>query len=234
MNLWTWAVRPSKPVLQRDASGDPSVLCYGQCSKASTVCRSPPLPLLMVIIDNAYLEAQAVGKTPELCKRESTFQVYSEACRLCLESNSDPGAPLEDQFPELNQYIEYCSAIDATGPSTVTATEETEVTGSIESINSTTASTRSLQPHATITTTFFQETTVNGIKTSLLSTLTFESFEPIPETATIEITVQDSTGGPSLLTVLTNYIPLPSTYLQQHSTTTVSQGAPSCKPPGPH
>ena len=91
-----------------------------------------------------------------------------------------------------------------------------------------TSSTQSPLPHINITTTYLQTTSTNGVETAFPSVITFESYAPIPATATVEITVLGPTG-PKLLTVLTTYLPLPSTYLQQVDTVTSSNNAtPAC------
>ncbi|KAK4194655.1 hypothetical protein QBC40DRAFT_29929 [Triangularia verruculosa] len=57
--------------------------------------------------DNAYLEAQRVGRQPELCEAGSAFRATYEDCRLCIASNQDKPRDT-GLLPQFQTYIDYC------------------------------------------------------------------------------------------------------------------------------
>jgi len=94
-------------LLKRDETIVPAV-CFATCN-------------------NAYLEAQSVGKDPELCTAGSAFRVSYEACQSCVIANGDvEKASLQVYVePKFAPFIDFCEAQEAIPvlePSTSTST----------------------------------------------------------------------------------------------------------------
>ncbi|KAK0740490.1 hypothetical protein B0T18DRAFT_210161 [Schizothecium vesticola] len=92
--------------------------------------------------NNAYLEAQTVGKTPALCGPESTFIEYYKSCSDCISANTSPDLALEAQKaylePKFAQFINFCFEWSAPASTTGTGIRFTSVatdfdTASLES-----------------------------------------------------------------------------------------------------
>jgi len=65
------------------------------------------------LLDNAYLEAQKVGKVPALCEADSPFQRYYPGCYKCIEQNiSTAGNVTAFVDPKFAQFIDFCTAND--------------------------------------------------------------------------------------------------------------------------
>ncbi|KAI0408293.1 hypothetical protein F4802DRAFT_549260 [Xylaria palmicola] len=58
--------------------------------------------------NNAYLEAQAVGETPALCDRDSTFISYYNGCSNCLSTYMSKEDTETFLRPNFGQWIDYC------------------------------------------------------------------------------------------------------------------------------
>ncbi|KAK8091143.1 hypothetical protein PG994_000648 [Apiospora phragmitis] len=85
------------PVLRLRQSGDVSqdaipALCYVNCN-------------------NAYLEAQKIGKGPQLCKPDSDFNQLKETCDACSEAHRSELKTTNARGlqPYFSQYLDFCS-----------------------------------------------------------------------------------------------------------------------------
>ncbi|KAI1274421.1 hypothetical protein F5Y07DRAFT_373075 [Xylaria sp. FL0933] len=146
--------------------------------------------------NNANLEAQAIGKTPELCSPDSLFMSYYTACVACLEANaSDAQAITKDYLdPDFAQWLDYCGS---TSPSLAT-TLVGEYTGVI---------------------TILYTTTIDGTKTVWPLVKTVTTFAPRPDTAIVTIkTSQD--GQPTTWIFTKTFTHLASDFLVSESKTT--------------
>ncbi|KAJ8122150.1 hypothetical protein O1611_g9915 [Lasiodiplodia mahajangana] len=91
--------------------------------------REPTVPALCYdTCNNANIEAQAVGKTPELCAADSGFWSYYNDCVDCVKaySNNDTAATQDSLDPTFGQFIDYC---DSMVPETTVITIETTEDG---------------------------------------------------------------------------------------------------------
>ncbi|KAK1825816.1 hypothetical protein QBC39DRAFT_400131 [Podospora conica] len=73
------------------------------------------------VCNNAYLEAQTVGKTPALCESTSPFMnYYTIGCVPCINANAaDPAQVLKEYIePKFAQFINYCAGLVPTGRTT--------------------------------------------------------------------------------------------------------------------
>ncbi|KAI0096715.1 hypothetical protein GGR51DRAFT_567042 [Nemania sp. FL0031] len=93
--------------------------------------RDPVVPTICYVpCNNAYLEAQAQGKSSGLCASNSTFYSYYTACRDCLETNSNNDTSTKDYLnQEFGQWISYCESTAAPLPETEVITIETSENG---------------------------------------------------------------------------------------------------------
>lgn len=82
--------------------------------------------------NNALLEVQSLGKSPEICESGSAFLTSVGQCRECIEYHADPAQP--DSFvriaPQFQQFIDYC---DVPASTTVSTTVSTTLTSTSES-----------------------------------------------------------------------------------------------------
>ncbi|KAL2870123.1 uncharacterized protein BJX67DRAFT_378661 [Aspergillus lucknowensis] len=82
---------------RQTGSGEVPAVCFDDCN-------------------NAVLEAQNVGRVPELCAPDSTFTILREECASCITSqisndNSSDGQSETDTLPpDFDQYIDYCES----------------------------------------------------------------------------------------------------------------------------
>jgi len=81
-----------REILKRDNTIVPA-LCYAQCN-------------------NCMLEAQKVGKTPELCRSGSAFQSDYSSCNECVSANGDTTKTSLQTYvnPQFAQFIDFCNA----------------------------------------------------------------------------------------------------------------------------
>ncbi|KAB5578812.1 hypothetical protein GE09DRAFT_561682 [Coniochaeta sp. 2T2.1] len=70
--------------------------------------------------DNAYTQAQSVGKTPSLCVPGSTYLASYNTCLNCLQENGSSNTSAIG--PQFDDYIEYCATLDALVPVPITTT----------------------------------------------------------------------------------------------------------------
>lgn len=65
--------------------------------------------------DNAYLEAQHEGKSPELCEQNSPFVLLYDRCIGCIASNSAEPDWIERVYvgPKFYEILEYCNILQA-------------------------------------------------------------------------------------------------------------------------
>ncbi|KAK3396972.1 hypothetical protein B0T20DRAFT_246378 [Sordaria brevicollis] len=75
---------------------EPPAACYQDCN-------------------NAFLEAQVVGKTAKLCSESSDFSLYYSRCHSCiLAMNSDSGDTISAYLdPTFAEYTAYCQELEA-------------------------------------------------------------------------------------------------------------------------
>lgn len=59
--------------------------------------------------NDAMLEAEANGKTPDLCETDSAFSILVRACQACVHS-VNVTAPPSDIIPQFQQFLYYCQA----------------------------------------------------------------------------------------------------------------------------
>ncbi|KAK4159092.1 hypothetical protein QBC43DRAFT_327868 [Cladorrhinum sp. PSN259] len=78
-------------LVARDDTIIPAI-CYASCNKA-------------------YLEAQRVGKSPELCTSDSAFNDYYLGCIKCIESKAADVNTTRKVYldPTFSQFVDYCS-----------------------------------------------------------------------------------------------------------------------------
>ncbi|KAK4655971.1 hypothetical protein QC762_307155 [Podospora pseudocomata] len=73
-----------------------------------------PAPCFSVC-DSAYLEAQRIGKDPELCEEDSVFYSSYNDCRMCIRDMSDYGmygvAEREYLTPTFQPWLDYCESL---------------------------------------------------------------------------------------------------------------------------
>ncbi|XDG09107.1 hypothetical protein ABKA04_008722 [Annulohypoxylon sp. FPYF3050] len=61
--------------------------------------------------NNAYLEAQKVGKVPALCDTNSIFRSYTQSCHNCAQEQVNWLDATEDYwYPTMSQFLDFCNA----------------------------------------------------------------------------------------------------------------------------
>jgi len=135
------------------------------------------------ICNNAYLEAQSVGKTPALCDARSAFRNYYDGCQACIGANAADVKLVTKSYldPKFEQFLSYCASSPAqsqvtttapqtqqTGTATVTtATQDTGNTNTAPSVIQTTTTTQpTTQTTQTTPTTQTTQTTQTGTGTT--------------------------------------------------------------------
>ncbi|KAI1347730.1 hypothetical protein F5Y01DRAFT_307352 [Xylaria sp. FL0043] len=147
--------------------------------------------------NNANLEAQAVGKTPDLCSPDSVFMVYYQGCSDCIKDNASDQAASDYLTSTFSEWFDYCNSVS---PTSVPPTSLEENTATI---------------------TILYTTTIDGSETvwSLLKTLT--TFAPRPDTAVVTIqTSQD--GHPTIWTLTKTFTHLASDFFASSSSAPTS------------
>ncbi|KAJ5698028.1 hypothetical protein N7462_000033 [Penicillium macrosclerotiorum] len=109
--LFLWGLQVGEKA-KKDISDIPGV-CYNDCNDAA-------------------LEAESSGKTPELCDSDSAFSVGLGNCRNCISHYARSASEIYSQtlLPSFAQFLDYCSEVQATAssttePSTTTSTATT-------------------------------------------------------------------------------------------------------------
>ncbi|KAK8043287.1 hypothetical protein PG993_005717 [Apiospora rasikravindrae] len=172
--------------------------------------------------NDAYLEAQRLGKGPQLCLADSPFQQTLSACRDCLQAHGSNTTVLASE-PNFQQFIDSCSATSAavnvpapvttwagTAPSTIVTTENsvtvvrstlvtTNVVYSIEVDGQTTLVTEqhvypSYAPIPAITVITTTAVLADGRRTTWTDTITYSQLErgPSDNTNTASTTASDT------------------------------------------
>ncbi|PCD39264.1 hypothetical protein FGRA07_00535 [Fusarium graminearum] len=76
----------------------------------------------------AYRIAQSVGKSAELCRSNSSFQLAYESCKNCTEGNTEKeGINIqEDQSSQFSPYLDFCgrTVLYTQGPQSISETLE--------------------------------------------------------------------------------------------------------------
>ncbi|KAI0809434.1 hypothetical protein GGR55DRAFT_649934 [Xylaria sp. FL0064] len=151
--------------------------------------------------NNAVLEAQAVGKVPELCSPDSVFMSYYTGCVACVEANaSDAQLTTKDYLdPAFAEWIDYCGNTSPSPASTLVG----EYTGVI---------------------TILYTTTIDGTETVWPLVKTVTTFAPRPDTAIVTIkTSQD--GQPTTWIFTKTFTHLASDFLVSESKSTSNPSA---------
>jgi hypothetical protein len=174
--------------------------------------------------DNAYLAAQAEGKSPALCANGSAFLTLADTCNDCIATFSTTTANTTNQTypdPDLSQFIDYCSVhAAASAVSTISSSNGGQqgsgtVTTTPSPTSITTLSTETLY----FTTDVNGTPTVVGItQTTTLADTAAQSATPI-STVTLHISTE-ILGEPTVLDFTKPiFPPAPSTKLILVTTT---------------
>ncbi|KAI0553956.1 hypothetical protein F4679DRAFT_580125 [Xylaria curta] len=154
--------------------------------------------------NNANLEAQSIGKNPELCDPDSSFFRYYDACQACLKAFESGQETTRDYLdPTFSSWIDYCNGI----PPAVSV-----------------SGTPSVGEH---TVTILYTTTVDGEKTVTI-------FAPIPDTTVITIeTAQDGHHTIWTFTKTFTHLPIEYSTSKPHNTSssTASSKTSAMTPP---
>ncbi|KAI0445162.1 hypothetical protein F4803DRAFT_205353 [Xylaria telfairii] len=163
------------------------------------------------ICNNCFLEAQVVGKVPELCDPDSAFMMYYNACTDCVDSIGEHKS-IDDVDPAFYQFIDYCAA-ETEG---TTATRSTTVAESAPSTPLAAVTVLVPVPYTA---------TINGVTTIWSFTKALTSYAPLPNTTVLSVTTsQDGhltvwtfvkTLTPLAKDTLVDMSPSPSTTPQQ-------------------
>ncbi|KAI1079530.1 hypothetical protein F5B20DRAFT_167600 [Whalleya microplaca] len=78
-------------------------------------------------LDNAVVEAQAIGKSPDICEPNSLFVQYYTDCLVCSES-SGIGVPT-DLSSSIDQYTKYGESIGIDPPVAIATTVTITISG---------------------------------------------------------------------------------------------------------
>lgn len=220
-------MRPSaEPLLEVRRIQSRAPVIPGQCYEAcSTLIMITIRLVLIVCLDNASIEAQRIGKSPEICSPDTPFWYYYQACSKCLEANSggdgdsdDTAEPTETFLNDtFGPYIEYCGSVPVQTP-VQTSTQTSAQTSALSTL-STGTRTSSLVGYTVVITIPYTATN-DGLRTvwSLEKTLT--SYPPVPKTTII--TIRTSENGHSTVWEFTRtFTPLPTEELvpMPHNTT---------------
>ncbi|PQE17490.1 glyco X protein [Rutstroemia sp. NJR-2017a WRK4] len=118
-------------------------------------------------VDNAYLDAQKIGRAPELCAADSSFNTDYSNCQACVFINSENATVAQVYLtPQFGAFLDYCSSLPTSGSasSAIPATSTADI--SISSL-----------PNITTGTSFSTPFTTHG---SAYSTITILHTRPIP------------------------------------------------------
>ncbi|KAI0382405.1 hypothetical protein F5Y04DRAFT_252611 [Hypomontagnella monticulosa] len=161
------------------------------------MAQSPTIPTVCYdTCNNAFLEAQRVGKTPALCASNSAFTTYYESCESCCKEN---GVELSEIL-DFSVYLDYCSAVSATpGSSTVPS-----------SAGSTSSASSASSLQFTVLTTVRPYTEDNGgAATTWSFTAVVTLYSPVATTGVIQ-TTRTVNGAEEISSYTTTFAQLPS------------------------
>nr|CDP24763.1 Putative protein of unknown function [Podospora anserina S mat+] len=137
--------------------------------------------------DSAYLEAQRVGRDPELCEPGSVFLDILDDCKVCIADNTDDTKYEEIERvylePNFRPWLDYCDALSPV-PITTTTSGEPQVTDT-----ATVSTDTGLPPN---TSTGFDDITTSATTTSTEETSTPTS-TPTSTDETTSTTTDSST-----------------------------------------
>ncbi|KAI1409276.1 hypothetical protein F5Y13DRAFT_170556 [Hypoxylon sp. FL1857] len=157
------------------------------------------------VCNNAYLEAQRVGQTAELCAQNSNFTIYYDNCNTC----TDGGA---GNITALEPFIDYCSGLV---PVTASSTSAPASTSGANPSSSTAGGSLSFR----VTQTVLPYTATNGgVATTWSFTTDVTIFAAIPATTVVLIT-ETLNGQLQTYTFTTTYAQLPSDFLNGAAST---------------
>ncbi|KAK7984628.1 hypothetical protein PG989_012030 [Apiospora arundinis] len=161
-------------------------VCYATCN--------------CVIPDDAYLEAQRVGKNEELCKAGSAFQLTLAACNDCVQPYQSPTAPgsggNSTSVSSLSQFLDYCNA-NASAPVVDTTAPPTRL----------------------VTTTIRATTVLAGHNTTLTDIKVYTSYGPVPFTTIVPQSGTLGDGRPTVWSLTATYFSLPKVLNDDTATT---------------
>ncbi|PQE21800.1 glyco X protein [Rutstroemia sp. NJR-2017a BBW] len=116
-------------------------------------------------IDTAYLDAQKIGREPELCAADSSFNTDYSNCQACVFINSENATVAQSYLtPKFGIFLDYCSSLPTSG-SASSAISATSTAGiSISSL-----------PNITTGASFSTPLTTHGSAYSTITTLHTQS-----------------------------------------------------------
>ncbi|KAI2462906.1 hypothetical protein F4781DRAFT_418407 [Annulohypoxylon bovei var. microspora] len=155
------------------------------------------------VCNNAYLEAEKIGKTAALCDIGSVFRLYVASCESCEGNNGT-------YLAELEPFTDYCDAADPIPISNQTGASSTS--------------------YSAVPTVLPYTATVGGILTTWLFTTTITLHASIPSTTVVQIT-QTVDGELRTFTFKTTYANLPTTHINVSSGATQSTNITSISSP---
>ncbi|KAI1121873.1 hypothetical protein F5Y10DRAFT_255371 [Nemania abortiva] len=161
--------------------------------------RDPAIPAICYdSCNNANLEAQSVGESPELCDPDSAFMIYYNACKDCVDSNGGDSTDRDYLSPVFAQWIGYCDSTTVTGGMTMTGAPATPSIA------------------VTVLVSVLYTTTIDGVKTVWPLTKTLTSYVPLPDTTVISITTSQD-GHDTVWTFVKTLTPLANVSLADTS-----------------
>jgi hypothetical protein len=160
------------------------------------------LIFIIIILDKAFVTAQAIGMNPSLCAPGSAFLSYYQACMECVNaySKGDGGVTVNSLFLE---FISYCNSTSASPIPSTTASPSPSFSTTPAQVTHTTTLPEAFDIVVTITYT----ATDNGLSTIFTLEKTLTSFAPPPSITIITISTTED-GHPTLWEFTKTYIPL--------------------------
>ncbi|KAK5637704.1 hypothetical protein RRF57_013419 [Xylaria bambusicola] len=169
------------------------------------------LTLMLVLLDNAGLEAQAVGKSPELCNPDSNFMMYYNACGSCVNAHTDDPKAISDIEQTFSVWLNYCESLGnstTVGGSTVAGGPPATITDT------------ALTAVPVLVTVPFTVTT-EGMTSVWPLTKTLTSYAPLPSITLLSVTTTED-GHTTIWLFTKTLTPLPSDEFIDASPTSLS------------
>ncbi|KAH9235185.1 hypothetical protein K456DRAFT_1611986 [Colletotrichum gloeosporioides 23] len=68
------------------------------------------------ICNDAYVEAQSVGKSPVICEQNSTFQTTYLKCKECIEQSAEDVKATQQMYlaPKFQEFLDFCTGASTT------------------------------------------------------------------------------------------------------------------------
>ncbi|VBB74006.1 Putative protein of unknown function [Podospora comata] len=195
------------------------------------------------LCDSAYLEAQRVGRDPDLCAPGSVFLDILDECKVCIADNTDDTKYEEIERvylePNFRPWLDYCDSLPGV-PITTTTSGEPQVTDTatvstdtglppntstgfddITTSTTTTSSEETSTPTSTPTST--DETTSTTTDSSTETTLTETTSTTSESTSSTETLSSETTSSPGTTETTSS----PSTETTTESPTTETTEVPT-------